>query len=207
MISIRDICKAKAVGDRVLLNELSLKRVLELQDQSSKQTWAMVTTDTLDATNEDRASRRSALDQRVRSLGYGTSSLDGIWTRNPTDSAGNNLDSRFVQSVVFIHGITLKHLQRLMVRLGPEKALFGYPDSNMALMEPSGANRIVGAVSPAAITHVWGANRCSGWRFEGFMLLPHGFVENMIEQNLRRNIENLGLDAVLRDRDLQPSAP
>jgi hypothetical protein len=205
MITIRDICKARAAGDRIRLNELSLKRVLEFQTQSTSPTWAMVTADRLGATNEDRASRRSALCSLVQNLGYGISQLDGLWTRKPSDSTVNTMDSMFVQRVIFIHGVSLQQINRLMVCLGITKSLFGHSETSMAIVEPGGSIRSVGEVSPESITNIWGAHWCSGWIFEGFSLVPQGFIENVIESQFRRNVERMGLDQVIRDQDLQPS--
>lgn len=204
MISIRDIFKAKSAGDKVLLNELSLKRVLDLQAQVASPNWAIVTVDSIDVDDEENTDRRCVLCSRVQNLGYGISRLDSVWTLKPTDIAGSNLDSRFVQRVIFIHGITLKHLQRLMGSLGLTKALFGY-SSGMAMIEPGGSIRRVGEVSTESITNIWGARWCSGWRFEGFGLVPQGFIENVIEGQFRRNVERMGLDQVIRDQDMQPS--
>lgn len=186
MISIRDIFKAKAAGDRVLLNEMSLKRVLVRQAQSVSPTWAMVTADRLDATEAGNSSSRSALNQRVRSLGYGTTGLNGLWTIEPGSITGSQPVSRFVQRAFFIHGITLTHLQRLTKSFGQVKALFGsLLDNKVALIEPGGFTRGVAEVSPVSITKVWGANWCPGWTFEGFGLPPQSFIENLIEKNLR----------------------
>lgn len=207
MISIRDICKAKAVGDRVLLNKLSLMRVLELQTPSSASAWAMVTAERFDASDEENSSGRTVIANRVRNLGYGYSRLDGLWTRKLTDPSGNDPDSRFIQRVLFIHGISLKHTQRLLKSQGEEKALFGQPDGSIALIEPEGSITGIDEVSSATITEVWGdawSTEQPDWKFQGFELLPQGFIENLIQAQFCRNIKRIGLDAVLSDQDLQP---
>ena len=130
-ISIRDIYKAKAAGDIFLLNEISLKRVLEQQAETSTATWAMITAERFDASDEENASGRTVIANRVRNLGYGYSRLDGLWTRKLTDPSGNDPDSRFIQRVLFIHGISLKHTQRLLKSQGVGKALFGQPDASI----------------------------------------------------------------------------
>lgn len=200
---MKNIATAKHQGNQAALFEASLSRIWQHVQDSENKSFAIITSWRQGYSRKRNLADFGALKKSVRSLGLGFVQVQGHWKecQDPDVAYADCPKEELVDAVepsLFVTGISQKdvsvlgklHKQDAVVYAGPETK------GRVVLLFADGATQDIGDFKPQTMGQAFSELRKSkegasrSFKFEGLEYKAMGYLENLIEQEVKKALDN-----------------
>jgi hypothetical protein len=197
----KHVALAKVSNNKSLMFETSLARILQHVENSKEKSFSIITSWRQSNPKKQNLEDFKALKTGIRNLGLGFVVVKGHWKecQEPNISYDDCPEENLVDAVepsLVVIGADLNSIsnfafkkfnQDAIVYSGPET------DGNVQLFFKDGSSKNIGSLKPQSIGQAFTELRKNRhaeapryFQFEGVEYTPHGYVESLIEQEVKK---------------------
>jgi hypothetical protein len=202
MIGFKEIASARYSGDRATLFESSLGRVWQHVQDAPNRSFAIITSWRQENSRKQNKEDLAALKKGIRGLGLGFVSVQGHWQecQDPNVAYQDCPKEELVDAVepsLFVVGIDKDAAVNLANTYEQDAIVFAGPETKgrVSLLFNNGSTQDIGEFKPQTMGQAFTELRKSKqgsarhFKFEGIEYAPQGYVESLIEEEVRKVFE------------------